>query len=65
MWEPQPLATLRASMAHTGITLPLPYIGHNSYEPLGSIKEKKFLKQIPFSEERFCSMQLIMYWIYP
>jgi hypothetical protein len=25
MWEPQPLATLRASAACTGITLPLPY----------------------------------------
>jgi hypothetical protein len=26
MWEPQPLATLRASTACTGLTLPLPYL---------------------------------------
>jgi hypothetical protein len=29
MWEPQPLATLRASVACTGIVLPLPYVTYN------------------------------------
>jgi hypothetical protein len=29
MWEPQPLATLRASTACTGITLPYLYGGRN------------------------------------
>jgi hypothetical protein len=30
MWEPQPLATLRASTACTGITLPLPYLTYKN-----------------------------------